>query len=100
MASLFPMPKSHGGRLGSRAARHPKISFEHWLRAAQRSVSRLIDVVRDSSGARAQRAQKRNAMRLAAHEAQARADAIDSSIGAMSTADIQRVLNRPPERRS
>lgn len=92
MGSIVTLPTARPPQLGPRLSRSTRIPLRRRLRAAYRSIARLIGQVVASQGHDSPL--RKDFMQHAAHEAREREEAIDASVGAMSAADIRRITER------
>jgi hypothetical protein len=74
--------------------RSPRISLRRRLRAALRNLAALFNRIIAAQG----RPERETITQRSAREEHERKDAIDASVGAMSAADIQRMIGRPSSR--
>ncbi len=92
MQGTAPRPPLDRSRMAQRLARSTRIPLRRRLRIAFRSLGAwLARIVAAESHAPS----AESVAQLSAREARERAAAIDASVGAMSAADIRRVVNRP-----
>jgi hypothetical protein len=80
-----------------RSSRDVRIPLRRRLRAIGNALLQLFREVLAASGSRRGR---EDFLQVAAREARERDEAIDSSVGAMSQADIRRIAQHAPDRRS
>lgn len=92
MGSIVTLPTARPPQLGPRLSRSTRIPLRRRLRAAYRSITRLLGQIAASQGHDSP--MREDFMQLAAREAREREEAIDASVGAMSAADIQRITER------
>jgi hypothetical protein len=91
MGSIVTLPTARPPRHAKRARRRTRIPLRRRLRAAWRSMLKLIGQIMSSQGHAGRT--RMDFMQHAAHEARERKEALDASVGAMSAADIRRVTD-------
>jgi hypothetical protein len=92
MGSIVTLPTARPPRLSPRPSRSMRIPLRRRLRAAYRSITKLLAQIVASQGHDSP--MRKGFMAHAAREAREREEAIDASVGAMSAADIKRITDR------